>query len=76
MRLNIKETSPNNDIPTYIPHFEEADQIGHDLHKRSMLVRSQEAVTNCNIDISNDRERMRRSTLDHQDNIQINEMIQ
>ena len=52
MRIKINELNPINDILPYIPHFEEADQIGHNHHKRSFLVRSQEAVTNCNIDTS------------------------
>ena len=52
MRIKINEANPINDILPYIPHFEEADQIGHNHHKRSFLVRSQEAVTNCNIDTS------------------------
>ena len=39
-------------IPTTLPHFKEADQVGHNHHKRSFLMRSQEAVTNCNIETS------------------------
>ena len=52
MRIEINEANPINDILPIIPHFEEAGQIGQDHHKRSFLVRSQEAVTNCNIDTS------------------------
>ena len=38
---------------TYLPHFGEANQVGHDHNKQSFLVRSQGAVTDCNIDTSN-----------------------
>ena len=52
MRIKINEANAINDILPYLPHFEEANQIGHDHHKRYSLVRSQEAVTNYNIDTS------------------------
>ena len=32
MRIKINEAIPINDLLSYIPHFEEADQIGHDHH--------------------------------------------
>ena len=35
---------------TFIQLNEEVEQMGHDHHKRSFLVRSQEAVTNSNIE--------------------------
>ena len=41
MKTKINEANASNDIVQYIPHFEEADQIGQDHHKRSFLVRSQ-----------------------------------
>ena len=50
--IKTNEANPINDIHPYIPYFGKADQIGHDHHKRSFLVMSQEAVTNCNIDTS------------------------
>ena len=53
MRIKKNYANRINDILLYIPHFEEADQIGLYHHKRSFQVRSQEAVTNCNIDTSN-----------------------
>ena len=53
MRIKINEANPINDMLPCIPHFTEADQIGHDHHKWSFSVRTQEAVANCHIDISN-----------------------
>ena len=53
MRINSNDSNPIYGILPYIPHFEETDQKGHDHHKRSFLVRSQEAVTNCNVDTCN-----------------------
>ena len=52
LRVKINESNPINDILPYIPHLEEADSIGQDQHKRSFLSRSQEAMTNCNLDTS------------------------
>ena len=47
-RIKKNETNQTDDIPPYIPHFEEGDHTEHDHHKRSFLLRSLEAVTNCN----------------------------
>ena len=53
MRIKKNVANAINEILPYIPRFEEADEIGHDHHKQSFLVRSQETVTSCNIDTSN-----------------------
>ena len=52
MHIKINESNPIYDILPYIPHFEEAKQIGRDEHKLSFLNRNQEAMTNCNFDIN------------------------
>ena len=43
MRIKINYANPINDILSFI-------QVGHNRRKWSFLVRSQEAVTNCNFD--------------------------
>ena len=48
--MKINEANPINGTLPYIPNFEKADQVGQNHHKLSFLVRSQEAVTNFNID--------------------------
>ena len=53
MRIKINEANNINYMVPYITHFKEENQIGHDNHKRSFLVKRQEAVTNCNIGTSN-----------------------
>ena len=51
--MKINDINSANDILPYIKHLEEADQVENDHQNRYFLVRSQEAVANCNFDTSN-----------------------